>query len=46
MENTTNTNPWELYDRLIDGVPEGIAVRDYSLGLHWTYLADAASPGP
>ena len=38
MENTTSTNPWELYDRLIDGVPEGIAVRDYSLGLHWTYL--------
>ncbi|RNL19481.1 hypothetical protein DMP07_07235 [Slackia faecicanis] len=38
MENTTHTDPWELYDRLIDGVPEGIAVRDYSLGLHWTYL--------
>lgn len=33
-----NEQPWELYDRLIEGVPEGIAVTDYCLGLHWTYL--------
>lgn len=31
-------SPWELYDRLIEGVPEGIGVRDYCLGTHWSYL--------
>ncbi|NGM17487.1 hypothetical protein GMI70_05660 [Eggerthellaceae bacterium zg-893] len=29
---------WELYDRLIEGVPAGIAVRDYCLGTHWSYV--------
>lgn len=38
MDLATNKNPWEIYDALIDGVPEGIAVVDYALGLHWTYL--------
>lgn len=31
-------NPWELYNALIDGIPEGIGVTDYTLGLHWSYL--------
>ena len=30
--------PWGLYNRLIDGVPQGIAVRDYCLGTHWSYI--------
>ncbi len=31
-------NPWELYDRLIAGVPDDIRVVDYCLGRHWTYV--------
>lgn len=30
--------PWGLYDRLIEGVPEGVLVRDYALGLCWSYV--------
>lgn len=30
--------PWRLYNHLIDGVPEGILVKDYCLGTHWSYL--------
>lgn len=30
--------PWKLYDLLIGGVPEDIAVRDYCLGTHWSYV--------
>lgn len=31
-------NPWELYDRLIEDVPTGIAVRDYCIGRNWLYV--------
>lgn len=31
-------SPWDLYDRLIDGIPEGIAVRDVCLGTNWSYV--------
>lgn len=30
--------PWRLYDTLIDGIPEGVQVRDYALGLKWSYV--------
>ena len=30
--------PWGLYNQMIDGIPEGIAVRDYCLGTHWSYV--------
>lgn len=30
--------PWELYGRLIDGVPAGPCVVDYCLGTHWSYV--------
>lgn len=30
--------PWRFYNRLIGGIPEGIRVRDYCLGTHWSYL--------
>ena len=36
MENLHN--PWKMYDELIDGIPEGIKVLDYGLGLHWSYV--------
>jgi uncharacterized protein (DUF4213/DUF364 family) len=29
---------WELYDELIAGVPEGIAVTDFCLGVNWCYV--------
>ena len=32
------SNPWELYDRLIEGVPEGVGIRDYCMGANWLYL--------
>ena len=31
-------NPWQLYDELIAGVPEGIGVRSYHAGPHWIYV--------
>lgn len=31
-------NPWDLYDHLIAGVPAGIALKDYCLGTHWSYV--------
>ena len=31
-------NPWALYDQLIDGVPDDIAVLDYALGVSWSYV--------
>ncbi len=33
---------WELYKRLVEGVPEGIAVKDVAVGNHWT-LVEAES---
>lgn len=31
-------NPWKMYDELIEGVPESIAVTDFCLGQHWCYV--------
>lgn len=31
-------SPWKLYEELIDGLPEGILVKDYCLGRRWSYL--------
>ena len=36
------SGPWALYNQMIDGIPEGILVRDYCLGTHWSYV-DAES---
>lgn len=30
--------PWKLYNHLIAGIPEDVAVRDYCLGTHWSYV--------
>lgn len=29
---------WALYDEMIEGIPEGIRVTDYGLGVAWSYL--------
>lgn len=29
-------DPWKIYDEMIEGIPEGIAVKDYALGLNWS----------
>ena len=31
-------SPRRLYNHLIEGIPEDIAVRDYCLGLNWSYV--------
>lgn len=31
-------DPWFLYDMLIDGIPDDIAVIDYALGTSWSYV--------
>lgn len=45
LETTENANPWALYDELIAGVPEGIEVLDYGMGLHWSYVTAACGCG-
>ena len=30
--------PWKLYNHLIAQIPDGIAVRDFCLGTHWSYV--------
>lgn len=35
---TRGGDPWALYDRLIGGVPEGIAVTDFCVGNSWSYV--------
>ena len=37
--------PWSLYNKMIEGIPEGIAVRDYCLGTHWSYVNSDAGMG-
>jgi uncharacterized protein (DUF4213/DUF364 family) len=38
-------NPWELYDRLIAGIPEDVAALDWSLGNHWSYVESEVGAG-
>lgn len=37
-ETDDHASPWRFYDHLIEGIPEGIQVKDYCLGTHWSYL--------
>ena len=39
------SNPWALYDQLIEGVPDGIEVVDYCIGDHWSYLIASCGMG-
>ncbi len=36
---------WHLYDRLIEGIPEEVLVRDYALGLCWSYVEAESALG-
>lgn len=29
---------WDLYNQMIAGIPEGVSLRDYCLGLNWSYV--------
>lgn len=34
---------WNLYNQMIAGIPEGVFVRDYCLGLNWSYVEAIAA---
>lgn len=36
---------WELYDELISGIPEDVLVKDYCLGLCWSYVEAESAMG-
>jgi uncharacterized protein (DUF4213/DUF364 family) len=36
MESTRN--PWQLYDALVEGIPEDVQVIDYAIGANWSYV--------
>ena len=36
---------WTLYDQLIEGIPEEVQVRDYALGLCWSYVEAESAMG-
>ena len=31
-------SPWSLYNSLIEQIPDDVCVRDYCLGIHWSYV--------
>lgn len=37
--------PWALYDELIAGIPEEVLVRDYCLGIAWSYVEAESGMG-
>ena len=38
-------DPWSLYDELIAGIPEGIEVLDYCLGVNWSCVSATCGGG-
>ena len=36
--NDERESPWRLYDHLIGQIPDDVYVRDYCLGVHWSYV--------
>lgn len=38
FERNPHESPWTIYDRLIDGIPEGVLVKDVCIGTHWVYV--------
>ena len=36
---------WDLYNRMIAGIHEGVLVRDYCLGLNWSYVEEDCGMG-
>lgn len=45
MAMSTTRNPWELYDRLIEGVPADVRVIDACVGSHWTCVSAESGAG-
>jgi uncharacterized protein (DUF4213/DUF364 family) len=45
ISKADNENPWELYDRLIEGIPTGIGVKNWSLGKRWSFVESEAGTG-
>lgn len=37
--------PWSLYNQLIEGIPDGVLVRDYCLGTCWSYVEAESAMG-
>ena len=31
-------SPWKMYNYLIDGIPDDVLVREYCIGINWTYV--------
>ncbi len=38
-------NPWALYDEMIDGIPQDVQVKDYALGIHWSFVEAECGTG-
>lgn len=38
-------NKWEMYDRMIDGIPDEVEVIDYGLGINWSWLQAECGSG-
>ena len=38
MEEVHPMSKWALYDELIAGIPDDVRVRDYGLGINWSWL--------
>lgn len=38
-------NPWSLYDEMIAGIPYDVAVKDYALGIHWSFVEAECGSG-
>lgn len=36
---------WELYDELIKGIPEEVFIKDYCLGINWSYVEAESGMG-
>ena len=36
---------WDLCNQMIAGIPEGVLVRDYCLGLNWSYVEEDCGMG-
>lgn len=41
----TIPNPWALYDEMIEGIPQDVLVKDYALGMHWSFVEAECGAG-
>jgi uncharacterized protein (DUF4213/DUF364 family) len=45
MSTISAQGPWELYERLIEGIPRGIGVKNWTLGRRWSFVESEAGVG-